>query len=151
MVDSRCTSSLLVCRTQARACALPIEHVGEIMRPLPVERLPGVPPYILGLALIRGVATPVVDLAGLLGQVESHIARFVTIKVAGRPLALAVAQVHGIVVVAHETLAALPSLMRDVGADLIESISVRDAALLLVLDGARLLPVGALPQLEAAS
>jgi purine-binding chemotaxis protein CheW len=125
--------------------------VGEIMRPLPIERLPGVPPYILGLALIRGVATPVLDLAGLFGQADSHIGRFITIKVAGRPLALAVAQVHGVVVVAREALATLPSLMRDMGSDLIDAISVRDAALLLVLDGARLLSDEALRQLEVAA
>jgi purine-binding chemotaxis protein CheW len=151
MVDSRYASTLLVCRTKARVCALPIEHVGEIMRPLPIERLPGLPPYILGVALIRGQATPVLDLAGLLDQAESRLGRFITIKVAGRPLALAVTQVHGVVTVARQTLAALPSLMRDVGSEVVDAIGVRDAVLLLVLDGARLLSDDALMQLEAAA
>lgn len=150
MVDSRYTSSLLVCRTRMRACALPIEHVGEIMRPLPIERLPGMPAYVLGMALIRGVATPVLDLSGLFDQTESRIERFVTIKVAGRPLALAVTRVDGVVAVARQTLAALPSLMRDLNADVIDAIGVKDAALLLVLDGARLLPDEAVLQMEVA-
>jgi len=154
MVDIRYTNSLLVCRVQGRTCALPIEHVGEIMRPLHIDRIPGAPHYILGLAVIRGVATPVLNMASLFEQIEARVERyerFISIKVAGRPLALAVGQVQGVSVFARQDLSAMPSLMQSIGSDLIESIGVRDAALFLVLDGARLLPEGALAAWEGSA
>ena len=151
MVDGRYTSSLLVCQVQGRMCALPTEHVCEIMRPLHIEHIPGAPNYILGMAVIRGVATPVLNMARLFDQAESRIERFIAIKVAGRSLALAVEQVQGVSVFNKADLSALPPLMQDMGSALIESISVRDAALLLVLDGARLLPEAVWPQLEGAA
>ena len=120
MVDGRYTSSLLVCRVQGRTCALPIEHVGEIMRPLHIEHIPGAPNYILGLAVIRGVATPVLNMARLFDQAESRIERFISIKVAGRPLALAVEQVQGVSVFASADLFALPPLVQNLGSELVE-------------------------------
>ena len=150
MVDGRYSSSLLVCQVQGHMCALPIEHVCEIMRPLHIEHIPGAPDYILGMSVIRGEATPVLNMASLFDQTASRIERFIAIKVTGRPLALAVGQVHGVSVFAMADLFALPPLVQNLGADLIESIGVRDAALLLVLNGARLLPEEAWPQLEGA-
>ena len=49
-------------------CALPVGHVGETMRPLPVETLAGGPPFAPGVSVIRGQPTPVVDLAEVLGR-----------------------------------------------------------------------------------
>jgi hypothetical protein len=49
-------SSWLLCRAGNLLCALPIEHVIEIMRPLPVEQIAGAPHYVRGLSIIRGVA-----------------------------------------------------------------------------------------------
>jgi len=48
-----CASSLLVA-TGSVTCAIPIEHVSETMRPLPVEPIGAVPSFLLGLAIIRG-------------------------------------------------------------------------------------------------
>ena len=41
--------------------ALPLEHVVETMRPLPVEPLGDAPRFILGLSIVRGEPIPVVD------------------------------------------------------------------------------------------
>ena len=47
-------------------CALPLVHVLEVMRPLPLEKVEPAPAFLLGLAVIRGEPLPVVDVAALL-------------------------------------------------------------------------------------
>jgi CheY-like chemotaxis protein len=66
----------------ARACAFPLHHVGETMRPLPIKPLAGTPGFVCGVSVIRGTPTPVVDLKALLENSEHSpsFGRFVTLK-----------------------------------------------------------------------
>ena len=57
----------LLVRAAGRLCAVPIAHVVEVMRALPVEPIPGAPSFVPGLAIIRGAPMPVVDLGLLTG------------------------------------------------------------------------------------
>jgi purine-binding chemotaxis protein CheW len=57
----------LVVGVKGRLCAVPLTHVIEIMRPLPVEPISDVPLFVQGVSIIRGIPTPVVDLGALLG------------------------------------------------------------------------------------
>jgi purine-binding chemotaxis protein CheW len=85
----------LVVRAQAYLCALPLHVVIETMRPLPIEPLAGVPPFVRGMSIIRGEPTPVIDLALLLGAMRELPWRFVTIRSAGKQVALSVGAVAG--------------------------------------------------------
>lgn len=139
------TTSLL-CRAGAVLCAIPLGYVVETMRPLPIEPLPGTPPFVRGLSVIRGVPTPVVDASLLLGETPSAApGRFVTMEVGERPVALAVESVIGVRALSALTFAELPPLARAAAAGVVAAISTLDAELLLVLEAARLLPDGALP------
>ena len=139
MDDSNADLSL-ICRVQTRLCALPLEHVVETLRPLPVERVPGAAPFVLGLAVIRGAPLPVVDSARLLGADDARAGRFVTVNAGNRRVALAVDCVLGVRAVAPESLHALPPLLHQADTDVIAAIGLLDAELLLVLRSARLLP-----------
>lgn len=133
------TDLSVVCRVGSCLCALPVAHVDETMRPLPVEPLAGTHPFILGVAIIRGVPTPVVD-AGLLlgaGAVPSP-KRFVALRVAERRVALAVDAVVGVRALPADSLAALPPLLQDAGT--VSAIGTLDSGLLLVLRGGRIVP-----------
>lgn len=137
---------LLVCQVRDRVCALPLAHVLETMRPQPLATIPGSPPYVCGLAMIRGEAIPTLDLACLMGLPGTASGRFITIQrhdhqhAGGKPaVALAVQAVHGVRQVAAAELHALPSLLRESDADLVSAISAKDAELLMVLDSIRLL------------
>lgn len=110
------------------------------MRPLPVEPLAGIPRPVLGVAIIRGRPTPVVDLGWTLAAEESQPGRFVTVDVAGRRVALAVGSVVGVRSIPADALHELPPLLRDADADAVAAIGTLDAELLMVLRGARLLP-----------
>ncbi len=59
-------SPVLVVMVGARACAFPLHHVAETMRPLPIEPVAGTPSFVRGVSVIRGMPTPVVDLKALL-------------------------------------------------------------------------------------
>jgi purine-binding chemotaxis protein CheW len=139
----------LVCRVDERLCALPLTHVRETMRPLSVASIPGAPPAVAGLAIIRGVPVPVVDLAFMLAGRASRPTRFVTLDVNGRQVAVAVDAVVGVRAIASETLGELPPLMGDAASDIVAAIGALDSQLLVVLHGARLLPEPVWNALEA--
>jgi purine-binding chemotaxis protein CheW len=131
----------LLCRIcHGVLCALPLECVEETMRPLTVHPMPGAPLFIQGLALVRGVPTPVVDAASLLGRETAGLTRFVTLKTGTRRVALAVNAVIGVIETPSDTVASLPSLFHNTPLDVIAAIGARDGELLVVLHHARLVP-----------
>ena len=143
VVDRRQEESpALVVTVGARACAIPLIHLSEVMRPLPIEPVAGTPAFVRGVSVIRGLPTPVVDLKALLenGENSATYGRFVTIKAEERRVAIGVDGVAGLVNLDSAQLGELPSILRDVAADLIEAIGTRDAQLLVVLRAARLVP-----------
>lgn len=129
---------LVLLRVAGRACALRVGDVREVMRPQPIEPLAGAPPFVMGLAVVRGEAVPVLDLASLLGAEASAVTRFVTVKAGDRQVALAVGEVIGF----SQNLAegqALPPLAVSAQSAL-EAVGALDRELLSVLGAARLVP-----------
>lgn len=149
-MDKANVGLFLICRVPGRMCALPIEHVIETMRALAIEVVAGAPQFVRGLAVIRGEPLPVVDVARLLGMHETSPGRFVAFRVGTRRIALAVEAVLGIRAIAVGTLQALPMLLHEAGSDVIATIGLLDAELLVVLRGAKLLPEDDWMQLDAA-
>ena len=136
------TSPVFVVMVGARACAFPLHHVAETMRPLPIKPVAGTPSFVCGVSVIRGTPTPVVDLKALLENSENSpsYGRFVSLKLDDRRVAIGVDSVVGLRHLDSAQLGELPPLLRDVAADLIESFGSRDAQLLLVLRAARIVP-----------
>ncbi len=135
-------SLVLVVMAGECACAFPVQHVAETMRPLPIEPLAGTPAFVRGVAVIRGAPTPVIDLKALLknGENSAIYGRFVTLKLGDRRVALGVDSVVGLKNLNAAQLADLPPMLRDVATDLISAVSTREAQLLLVLQASRLVP-----------
>jgi purine-binding chemotaxis protein CheW len=145
---------MLVTRVGGLACAFPIQHVIETMRPLPVEPIgrsgdEGLA-VIDGVAMIRGAAVPVVDARRLLGVPGERAARFVIVRAAERRVAVAVDAVIAVVRIELAALAGLPPLLGGAHRDCIAAIGTRDAGLLAVLDAARLLPAASWLAIERA-
>jgi purine-binding chemotaxis protein CheW len=130
----------LLCRVSAHLCALPLEHVVETMRPLPVEFVGGAPEFVSGLSIVRGVALPVVDTGSLLGEKGSPHTRFVIVKAGDHLVVLAVDEILGLRAIPADSLQELPPLLGDARTDLFAAIGAIDARLLLVLRTARMLP-----------
>ena len=143
---------VLVMRVGSRAYAVPIAHVVETMRPLDIEPMAGAPPSVAGVAIIRGAATPVIDLATLVGlppcttapkatrasSETRSVGRFVTLRLAGRTVALAVESVVGVRELSDAQLGTAPPLLQDALAGIVDGLGTLDAELLFVLRAARL-------------
>ena len=141
----------LVCRVANRLCALPLTHVRETMRPLPVEPVAGVPAPVEGVAIIRGAPVPVVDLGRLVSGERSTARRFVTLRLGERSVALGVESVLGIRTIPRDTNHELPPLLHEADHDAIARIGTLDAELLLVLRDTRLIPEATWTALERAT
>ncbi len=129
----------LLVRVARRVCVLPLGDVIEVMRPQPLVALAGAPDYVRGLAVLRGAATPVLDLAALLdGRPSAAPRRLVLVRAGARRVALAVTEAIGVrgSLPASE---ALPPLVRDAALAL-EAVGTIDHELMLVLAAARLVP-----------
>lgn len=107
------------------------------MRPLPIEAMAAAPAFVAGVALIRGVAVPVIDTGALLGASEPPaFTRFVTVRAGGSEVALAVEAVLGVRALAPKSLQRLPPLLQ-AGSDIVSALTALDSELLTVLKLAR--------------
>ena len=142
--------ALLICRVGSRLCGIPLEHVLETMRPLPVESLGHAPGFVDGLSLIRGRPTPVLDASRLLGAATEPTARgrYVTLRLGERCAALAVDAVLGVRQIDLAELGELPALLREHN-ELVAALGALDHELFLVLERARLVPEAVWAALDA--
>jgi chemotaxis signal transduction protein len=100
----------VVVRVADRALAIPVEHVIETMRPLPIISEPAPAPYALGHARIRGAPCPVIDLARRLGLTDDAPAsRFIVVRGDHGAVALQVSAVVGIAALGDGPPISIPS------------------------------------------
>lgn len=142
--------SVFLCHSGACFYAIPIEHVVETMRPLPIEAIPGAPDFVSGLAIVRGVPLPVVSASRLLqGTVTTRPGRFVTLRAGERRVVLAVDGVLGVRRVSGASTQDLPPLLCDAAADVVARLGALDSQLLLVLRTMHLVPESLMSSLAA--
>ncbi|WP_437627069.1 chemotaxis protein CheW [Sorangium sp. So ce1151] len=131
----------LVVRVRSWLCALPLGAVTETMRALDVRSLPGAPPFVRGLAVIRGAHVPVIDLAALLGVADGQRgARLVSVRAGERPLAIEVDEVLGIKSLDPAALERTPTLVSEALPACVDRLGRLDGQSLALLETARLLP-----------
>jgi purine-binding chemotaxis protein CheW len=138
----------LFCRTGSCIAALPLIDIREIMRPLQVEPLSAAPDFVLGVAVVRGIPTPVVDAEMLLcasslssDRAASHSgSRFILLKVGERAVALVVDAVLDTRSLPTGIPDQIPPLLHHAGTQVVGQIGALDTTLLLVLQTARLVP-----------
>jgi len=133
-------SGFLICRCGSQLCAFSLEHVIESMRPLPVSAIPDMPPFLLGVAIIRGALTPVVQLSQLIGAKASMLStRFVTMATGTRITAFAVDSVIGVHLLDLALVLPITILSTQVESSNIAAITLLDSELLLVLQNSRII------------
>jgi purine-binding chemotaxis protein CheW len=151
-LQQRSAELAVLCRVGTQLCAVPIEHVAETMRPLPFEPLAGMPPFVLGISVIRNEATPVIHAGKLIGAGAAGIPkRYLTLKVGERRVALAVDAVLDVVDLATLALGNLPPLLQASGAEVVTAIGTLDSDLLWLLRSARLVPESLWTALESGA
>jgi purine-binding chemotaxis protein CheW len=127
--------------------ALALGDVREVMRALPIERIADTPPSVMGLSMLRGAPAPVIHAGCLFGTLPGTArtearppARFVALRLGVRSACLAVDAVLDVRVLPRDQLHQAPSLLGGSAAELMSSIGVLDASLLVVLNAARIVP-----------
>ena len=133
----------LVFRAGALLCALRLDDVVETMRPLDTRPLAGSPPWVRGMSIMRGVPTPVIDVARLLTGTAAETARFVAVRTERGPVALATGEVLGIRTAAPGGAAAgHAALLTGGGAAsrLVAGVGMLDTEPLLLLQSMRVVP-----------
>lgn len=128
---------MLVCRAGTRSCAIRLEDVREVLRPLALQTISGGPPFVIGAALLRGQVTPVVDVGAIFGETASA-RRWVALRIGQRRVALAFSEVVGVRSIPLSE--PLPDLLQGASPGVVEALTVLDSGLLSVLAGARLVP-----------
>ena len=132
---------MLVVRCNERTFAIPIEYVIETMRPLPIVDMPNKPSFVLGVSILRGKPTPVVDLCSLLGfEQTKDSSRFVLLRVGQRQVALLAGTVLGIESLSKQTLHDLPQLFAEANQEALSILGVRDHELMVVVQNMQFLP-----------
>ena len=139
-------AAFLLFRCGGLCAALPLGEVRETLRPLPITVVEAAPAFVLGMSIIRGLATVVID-GGLLLARDATTAfsaqpgsRFITLRVPERPVALAVDAVVGIKDVSPTALQALPPLAGATDYGPFEQVARLDSDLWMVLRAGRLVP-----------
>lgn len=147
MLESPLSASL-VFRVHEHLCAIPVEHVVETLRPLPVIAVADAPACVLGLTVIRGEPVAVVDASRLLFARETEASRLVVVRVGERRVALAVGEVLGVSTIQDASLRRLPPLLGDRENAVVSQVGALDTELLLVLRSARFVPEEAWPTIR---
>lgn len=129
---------LILFRTGPRLCALPVEHVVEVMRPPPTEPVRGAPRFVVGAAMVRGRSMPIIDMQALLsGSPLAEPTRMMNVRVGqDRSVGVLASEVHG--VIDDDGEGERSPLFAD--ANTIEKIGALDRGLLTILSAAQLLP-----------
>jgi purine-binding chemotaxis protein CheW len=126
----------LVFRAGTLLCALRLEDVIETMRPLAARPLAGTPPYVRGISILRGVPTPVLDVARLLAGEQAEISRFVAVRTEHGPIAFATGPILGI----RSTPPGSPAVFPGTSGRLVAGVGMLDSEPLLLLQGMRVVP-----------
>jgi purine-binding chemotaxis protein CheW len=118
--------------------------VHEVVRLPPFTPLPGMPPFLLGVAAHRGEVLPVVDLARLMGRGEAHLhnrSRVAVVRMEGMVVALLADQVEGLTRVKAAMLEPAPVGATARGAEFLAGVSSDPMGTFSLLDLRRLVQV----------
>jgi purine-binding chemotaxis protein CheW len=131
----------LVFRAGPLLCALRLDEVVETMRPLDTQPLAGTPAFVLGISVLRGVPTPVIDVARLLGGERTEtVRRFVTVRTERGAVALATGAVIGIRGIDTSVAGGHPALLGAWSSRLVAGVGTIGAEPLLLLQSMRTVP-----------
>jgi len=138
--DNAAPAMTLVFRAGSCLCALRLDDVIETMRPSAVRPLTGMPGYVRGVTVMRGVPTPVLDVAHLLGEAHTEIVRFVAVRTERGPAAFATGEVLGIRTAGTHVADPPPGALLGPAGTLVAGVSRLNDQPLLLVQCMRVLP-----------
>ena len=102
-------AALVLVRMAGRPCAIPCEHIIEVVPRVALSELPDAPACVLGIINLRGRVVPVVDVrAKLAGKAEDFVLpayqHLVIVQAGAKAIGLAVDEVEEVRSVAAESV-----------------------------------------------
>ena len=122
--------------------ALASDTVLHLALPGEVTPVPHAPPWVEGVASIRGRVTPVVDLRVRLGFAPSpsdRRSRLIVVAIAGREVALRVDEAREFTRLAEDAIAPLQGLSSEIGGEYVRGTTQIGERVVMVLQADRLL------------
>lgn len=122
--------------------AVSIDHIAEISKPMQETEVPRTADFVRGIANVRGIVIPVIDLARRLGLTPQPLARSSRVLIVrhGSDLCGAmVDQVVGVIPIAPEDLEEAPGAIGGTRGDFIRSLARYEGDLVIVLNLATVL------------
>lgn len=119
-----------------------ILRVQEIIRMMPITRVPSSPPAVEGVINLRGKVIPVIDLRqrfGLPSREHDNQTRIIVIEIHGMIVGFVVDGVSEVLRIKSDTVEAPPAVVAGVDSEYIKGVGKLDDRLLILLDLDKLL------------
>lgn len=116
---------------------LSIASVKEIIKPLPITRIPKSPPFVEGVIDLRGHILPIVNLRAMFGLSPLPLteeSRFVDIQLDGLNLGIVVEAVSEVVRIATNQIEQAPPMIAGVDGKFLKGIARLEDKLILLMD-----------------
>lgn len=100
-------------RVADRDCAVDVMRIAEVLRPVPVTRLPAAPPFVEGIIELRGRFLPVIDLRKRFGGAAGAggaAGKYVVAPLGATSVALVVDEVMGVERIPSDQIQPPPAL-----------------------------------------
>jgi len=119
-----------------------ILKVQEIIRPVPITRVPNAPAFVEGVINLRGRIVPVIDARkrfGLSARAMDEDSRIVVVELSGRTVGFVMDAVREVIRVERSVIEPPPELAIGIDADYLSGVAKLDDRLLILLDVERVL------------
>lgn len=113
-----------------------VEFIRQIIRTLPITPIPSTPPYVLGVANVRGKVTPVVSLRARLGLEEAEPGRWsciVVVETQRGMTGVLVERVSEVVGVETNKILVFPDLNTTFDKAMVRGVVQRDEGMFILL------------------
>ncbi len=135
----------------SRVCAFRIGEVSLAMRTPVTTALPATPPFVLGVAVVRGSLTVILDGHRLLGENDEPGQRMLVLTSGGRNFGLTVDSISGVAEIEEsDPEKELVPLMPHITSEWIERLVKVDASFAAVLAAGRIVPEAVWESLRSA-
>lgn len=133
---------MVLFRVAETAMAVPVAQVEYVERVGTLTPVPGAPPFLRGVASLRGQVVPIVDLAERLGLGQRPLGsktRVLVVRVEGQMVGMAVDEVLRVMYLSEEAVQPPPPVVARVSARFLAGVAYLQGDVVLVLDLQRVL------------
>lgn len=148
--DNNALIQLVTFRIAEEEFGVDILRVQEIIRMMPITKVPRAPSFVEGVINLRGKVIPIIDMRrrfGMAANAHNDQTRITVMDLQGQVVGFVVDAVREVLRIKESTVEAPPQVVTGIGSDYLKGVGKLDDRLLILLDLDKLLSeeeVGAL-------